>query len=180
MKKSLAPLALAALFAVTLSGCAFQLRDPSNTPGSGNKPIEQSEKAPEGDNPGLAANGDCDDRDIVVAQDGARIVLTGHCASVTITGTDIAVNVEEVDTVSISGSEITLLATKIGTAEVTGKNVAINPDRIESIELGGEYNTLISKFAGSVTVSGDYNIANWDDGAASATDTGTGNTIVAP
>ncbi|TBN57494.1 DUF3060 domain-containing protein [Glaciihabitans arcticus] len=177
MKKTPAPLAIAALIAATLSGCAFQLRDPSEVPAGGNTPIEQNE---ESENPGIAASGACDDRAIVVDQDGARLVLTGHCASVTITATDVAVNIETADSVTISGSEITLLAEEIGDAEVTGMNVAINPDRVESIDLGGEFNTLITKYAGTVTISGDNNIANWDEGAGSATDTGTGNTIVGP
>ena len=177
MKNFLAPLVLTTVLAASLTGCAFELRDPSGPPDGGNTPVEQNE---EGDNPGLAASGACDDRDIVVDQDGARIVLTGRCASVTITGTDIAVNIESSDSVDISGSEITLLAEEIGDAVVSGENVAINPDRVESIELGGQYNTLITKYAGRVSITGDFSIANWDEGAASATDTGTGNTIVAP
>ena len=66
------------------------------------------------------------------------------------------------------------------TATLSGTNITINPDTIGSIEIGGEYNTLTTKSADSVSITGDYNIANWDEGAASATDTGTGNTVVAP
>jgi len=183
MKKTLATLALTTVIAATLSGCAFQLRDPSTgSSGGPQEPTEQVEVegGSDGDNGGLMGSGACDERDIVVDQEGARLVFTGNCASVTITANDVAVNIETADSVTISGSEITLLAEEVGDASITGSNVAFNPDRVDSIELGGQYNTLITKFAGDVTISGDNNIANWDDGAASAKDTGSGNTVVGP
>ena len=180
MKRSLATLALTTLLAATLTGCAFEVRDPSvrssDTP---NEPTEQVEQT-EGESGGLIGSGACDDRNIVVDQDEAQLVFTGHCASVTITADNAAVNIETADSVTISGSEVTLIATELGDVEVSGSNVAVNPDSVESIEISGQYVTLISKYAGAVAISGDFNIANWDDGAASATDTGTGNTLVGP
>jgi len=182
MKKTLATLALSTLLVATLSGCAFELRDPSVGSSNGpNEPTEQVEtETPDGESGGLIGSGACDDRDIVVDQEGARLVLTGNCASVTVTADDVAVNIETADSVTVSGSEVSVIATEVGTVEVTGDNVTINPDRVESIEIAGQYVTLITKYAGAVTVSGDFNVANWDDGAASAKDTGTGNTLVGP
>ena len=180
MKRSLATLALTTLLAATLTGCAFEVRDPSvrssDTP---NEPTEQVEQT-EGESGGLIGSGACDDRDIVVDQEGAQLVLTGNCSSVTVTADGVAINIETADSVTVSGSEVSVIATEVGTVDVTGDNVTINPDRVESIEIAGQYVTLITKYAGAVTVSGDFNVANWDDGAASAKDTGTGNTIVAP
>lgn len=182
MKKTLATLALTTLLAATLSGCAFELRDPEVGSSNGaNEPTDSVEtESPDGESGGLIGSGACDDRDIVVDQEGAQLVLTGNCSSVTVTADGVAINIETADSVSVSGSEVSVIATEVGTVEVTGDNVTINPDRVESIEIAGQYVTLVTKYAGAVTVSGDFNVANWDDGAASAKDTGTGNTIVAP
>jgi len=178
MKKTIATASIAALLLVGLAGCTIELRDPSPVSESGS-PTDTS-KAPSGSDSSNFGSGACDDRDLVVDEEGSQLVLTGTCASVTITADNVAVNLESAGDVTVSGNYVTVLATEIGTATLSGTNITINPDTIGSIEIGGEYNTLTTKSADSVSITGDYNIANWDEGAASATDTGTGNTVVAP
>lgn len=179
MKKTIATLSMAALLLVGLAGCTFEVRDPSTTAPENPSAPETSE-APGGSNSSNFGSGACDDRDLVIDEAGSQLVLTGNCASVTITADNVAVNLETAGEVTVSGNYVTVLATDIGSASLSGTNIAINPDSIGAVELGGEYNTLTTKSAESVTITGDYNIANWDTGAASAEDTGTGNTVVGP
>ena len=178
MKKTIATASIAALLLVGLAGCTLELRDPS-TASESSAPTDEANE-PSGSNSSNFGSGACDDRDLVIDEEGSQLVLTGTCASVTITADNVAVNLETAGDVTVSGNYVTVLATDIGTANLSGTNIAINPDTIGSIEIGGEYNTLTTKSADSVSITGDYNIANWDEGAASATDTGTGNTVVAP
>jgi len=178
MKKTIATASIAALLLVGLAGCTFELRDPSKVSESG-APADTPE-GPSGTDSSNFGSGACDDRDLVIDEEGSQLVLTGTCASVTITADNVAVNLEMAGEVTVSGNYVTVLATEIETATLSGTNIAINPDAIGSIELGGEYNTLTTKSAESVTITGDYNIANWDKGATSAQDTGTGNTVVGP
>ena len=181
MKKTIATLSLAAVLTMTLAGCTFELRDPVAIDDSKNPTDPTIEvEAPEENSSSNFGSGACDDRDLVIDEEGSQLVLTGACASVTITADNVSVNLETAGTVDISGNYVTVLATTIDSAEITGSNVTLNPDDIGSVSIGGDYVTFTSNGAEKVAISGDYNIANWDDGAASATDTGTGNTIVAP
>ncbi|MGV8885388.1 MAG: hypothetical protein ACOH1T_07340 [Microbacteriaceae bacterium] len=180
MKKTLATLALTVLLASTLSGCTLALKDPTPVAAESSTPQNPDEPTNGTDSPGLNASGACDDRDIVVDQDGAQIVLTGSCASVKITANDVAINIEEATTVTISGSGVNLIATDLGSVSVTGDNVTLNPDRVESLTMGGNFTTFVGSYVGALTITGNNNIANWDEGAASAKDSGTGNTVVAP
>ena len=181
MKKTIATLSLTAVLAMTLAGCTFELRDPVAIDDSKNPTDPTIEvEAPGGSNSSNFGSGACDDRDLVIDEEGSQLVLTGDCGSVTITADDVSVNLEHAETVTISGDYVTVLATTIDAAEITGSNVTLNPDDIGSVSIGGDYITFTSNGAEKITISCNYNVANWSTGAASATDTGTGNTVVAP
>ena len=184
MTKNLLAIAALSVLVLSASGCSLGITDP----GSGTQQPGQNadEGAGEGAGDGAgqlasgAASGACDDRDLLVDEDGSNLVLTGSCGVVTITASEVAVNVETAEGVVVSGSNVTVLATHIDAAEVSGDYVTLNPDTIGSVEFSGDYNTLIAQEAEEIVISGNFNIANWSAGAASASDTGNDNTVVAP
>lgn len=184
MTKNLLAIAALSVLVLSASGCSLGITDPSS---DNQQPGQNAgEGAGEGAGDGAgelasgAASGACDDRDLLVDEDGSRLVLTGSCGVVTITASDVAINIETAEGVVVSGSNVSVLATHIDAAEVSGDYVTINPDTIGSLEFSGDYNTLIAQTADEIAISGNFNIANWSEGAASATDTGNDNTVVAP
>ena len=188
MTKNLLAIAALTVLVLSASGCSLGITDPGSgaqQPGQ-NAGEGAGNGAGEGAGDGAgelasgAASGACDDRDLLVDEDGSNLVLTGSCGVVTITASEVAINLETAEGVIVSGSNVTVLATHIDAAEVSGDNVTLNPDTIGSLEFSGDYNTLIAQEADEIAISGNFNIANWSAGAASANDTGNDNTVVAP
>lgn len=157
-----------------LSACSVEVVDPGTTS------FPSPTAGPE-DMGGEFTTGDCDGKDIEVSEDSSTVVLSGRCGVVNVTATGATVNLESADSVLVVGLENTVIMDdKAGAVTLKGDTNSFNANSVDSIDIQGNGNQVTLNTADVVKLSGDENFVVWTTGAASAEDTGTGNSVVGP
>lgn len=203
MKKAIATTALVTLLAVSLTGCSFDLLKPGNGHAESEPKHEASEPAaPRADDDMQidedtyiddASSTDSGDVQSYFCEDGESLevtntnyasgilYVTGDCNAVTISADNVMVFIDSAVSVSVPGLYSTVaLARAVNDVAVTGDMVTITGASAASMYIEGYANTVTFDSADSVSVGGSDNVVSWFGGAASGSDTGTGNTLLAP
>lgn len=171
--------ALAAAFAISLAACT-----PFNTEGARRVlPASPSAAAPSAAAPSASAqpapDGDCGGLPVTLSA-GRDLRLQGDCPQVTITGTEVEVDLTgaTVDEIVVEGDRHDVDAGGISTLRVSGQDNDIEATTIASLEIMGDRNELdVGGEAGTVVVDGNDNEV--DAGAlGSVDDRGERNVIV--
>lgn len=186
MKKSLISLGLIALVLVGLSACSFQVRDDAPTFASPSAPQTESEPETETktDAPvsgGGFTDGDCTGEDVTIDQDETQAVLSGSCGAITVTASSVFLTVENAESVTVQGTLTDVVVSgKVGSVSMGGEQNSYNGGDVTTLDVPGSSISVTVNNVGSVSVSGSTNFVAWSTGAASANDSGTGNTVIAP
>jgi hypothetical protein len=174
--------ALTALLAISLSACSLTLSDPGATtpPGPTPAPTTGPDESDGPINGGAFTDGECEDRDVEVKDDGATVILTGHCGVVNVTGSGTTVNIVDADSVLVTGLDNTIISEgAVGAVTISGGTNFYTGDSVGSIKVEGNENNVALNTADEVRLLGDTNFVQWSHGATAAEDSGTGNTVVA-
>lgn len=202
MKKAIATTALAALLAVSLSGCTFGLLDPSNIPGEPKPKHENSEQdAPKtekksddaviaDEDTSLTGSGSvqsyvCDDGESLEVTNSnyssGILDVTGECYAVTISADNLSVFIDSAVSVSVPGYYNTVdLVGAVNDVSIVGDMSTVTGTSVGSLEIEGDVNSVVFDSADSVVVGGNENVVSWFGGTPSGSDTGTGNALLAP
>ncbi|MGV8882002.1 MAG: hypothetical protein ACOH19_07590 [Rhodoglobus sp.] len=190
MKKSLISLGLIPLVLVGLSACSLQVRDdapasPSPDASSTQKePQTEPEPETDTDNPvsnGGFSDGDCTGKDVTIDQDGTNAVLSGNCGAITVSASSVFVTVENAESLTVLGTLVDVVVSeKVGSVSLGGEQNSYNGGDVTTLEVPGSSISVTLNNVGSASISGSNNFVVWSTGAASANDSGTGNTVVAP
>lgn len=184
MKKSLISLGLASLLIAGLSACSFEVRDDSAATPAPASNSPQPETEADGGDPvsgGGFSNGDCTGKDVTIDQDNTNAVLSGDCGAITVSASSVFVTVENAESVTVQGTRTDVVVEgKVGAVSIGGENNSYNGGDVTTLEVPGSSVSITLNAVGSASISGSNNFVVWSTGAASATDSGTGNTVVAP
>jgi len=186
MKKSLISLGLIPFVLVGLSACSFQVRDDAPTSASPSAPQTETEPDTETktDNPvsgGGFSNGDCTGKDVTIDQDETQAVLSGDCGAITVSASSVFVTVENAESVTVQGTLTDVVVSgKVGSVSMGGEQNSYNGGDVATLEVPGSSISVTLNDVGTASISGSTNFVAWSSGATSATDSGTGNTVVAP
>jgi Protein of unknown function (DUF3060) len=190
MNTPFAVVATSALLAATLSGCSLQVRDAEPEVA----PNPSAAASPSASNPGTTVKvpglpgldgefgeSECSGEDISIDETASVVVLTGSCGKLTVGASDVVVTVDSTTGLTVTGDRVTVVVTDDAAAvTLSGSNGFLTVGSASSISVGGSGNTVAAEIAGGMTISGSNNYIAWSDGASSASDTGTGNTVVGP
>ena len=178
MTKTLTSLALGALLLASLTACAF---------GGGTvEPTAQPTVAPETTDDGPVSgggftNGDCEGKDVVIDTENTNAVLEGECGAVTVTADRVFLTLENAESISVTGSRVDVVVEgSVGAVSMGGEQNSYTGGDVASLAVSGSTVNVTVNEAGSVSVSGSSNFVVWTSGAASATDSGSENTVLAP
>lgn len=177
MRRTLLSLTLTSLLVLGLAACG-------TAPTGEREPVTSPEATTAPSNPvagGGFTDGDCTGVDVTIDQDDTNAVLAGECGAITISSTGVFVTIENAESVTVTGSKIDVVVTgAVGTVSLGGEQVSYNGGDVTSLEIPGSSVNVTVNDAGSVSASGSNNFVVWSSGAASASDSGTGNTLIAP
>jgi hypothetical protein len=174
--------ALTALLAASLSACSLVLADPNATtpPGPTPSPTTSPDESDGTINGGAFTDGECDYRDVEVAQDDTVVVLSGYCGVVNVTASGTTVNIADADSVIVAGANNTIIVEGGAKAvTITSDSNFYTGDWAGSIKVQGNENDVALNAADEVRLLGDSNFVQWSHGATTAEDSGTGNTVIA-
>ncbi len=174
--------ALTAALALSLSACSVAVTDPgaTNSPPASSAPSTEPDEGDGTINGGAFTEGVCDDRSVEIVDDGANAVLSGHCGVVNITATGSTVTIEDADSVIVTGLDNVIISDgAVGAVTLDGDGNFYTGDSVGSIKVQGDTNNVTLSTADEVRLLGNSNFVTWSSGAASAEDSGTGNTVIA-
>jgi Protein of unknown function (DUF3060)/Domain of unknown function (DUF1707) len=121
----------------------------------------------------------CNDGSLTLSGDGGTYVVTGHCVSLTVPGVGKSLNVtiDKADTVTLSGSEITVVDNVcnngiVNLSDQSKDNVIHVHGHCASLTVSGSRNNVTVENADTITVSGDHNKVTYLSGAPKITDRG--------
>ena len=116
----------------------------------------------------LNDSGDCEGQDVLVNQDGVRIVLDGNCGTVTIAASGVSVDIDSSVAVVVSGLDTTVRGTQTGTLTVSGRSVRVAFDQVKHVLLNGNAATVMGQDMDRIDVSGSGNSLSFDHANALA------------
>ncbi len=92
-----------------------------------------------------AATTECSD-DMQITQDGAAMVLSGHCGTLTISGDNVNVVLQSADKIVVNGSDCELVTQAASSMVVNGNsNVMVVAGTLDSLEIQGDENEIAAK-----------------------------------
>lgn len=185
MKKSLLSLGLVSLLVAGLSACSLQVRDDTSTTPPPSSAPSLTPDADTGDDDTISGSGftdgDCTGKDVTIDEDNTTAVLSGNCGAISISASSVFVTVESAESVTVTGTLVDVVVEgTVGAASVGGEQNSYNGGDLTTLEIPGSSVSVIVNNAGSVSISGSTNFVTWSTGAPSASDTGSGNTVVSP
>ncbi|WP_325279358.1 DUF3060 domain-containing protein [Tahibacter sp.] len=125
-----------------------------------------------------ATGATCTDRqDVLITRDDFRLVLDGVCGKVTIRASKGSLNVDEVTSIQVVGSGVTVLNQKVGTLTVEGSNNMLNMTEVGEAIVAGDNNTLLGDAYGRVHFRGKNNTVN-SSNKPETVDEGSGNRVM--
>lgn len=166
------------VIAAGLSACGADDQESSSTPttSSGSSPTSGAGSKTEVG--GQFTSGDCEGKDLELSEDETVVDLTGTCGAVSVTGHGIAVNLDNADSITVSGTKNTVvLSGDAGAVTMDGSANFYTGEAVSDMQIPGTDNNVTATTLGRVSLSGATNFVTWTDGAVSAADTGTRNTI---
>ena len=177
MRKTLLPLALTSLLVLGLTACG-------TVPTGEREPVTSPEATTAPTNPvagGGFTDGDCTGQDVTIDQDDTNAVLAGECGAITISSTGVFVTIENAESVTVTGSKIDVVVSgAVGAVSLGGEQVSYTGGDATTLDVPGSSVNVTVNDAGAVSVAGSNNFVVWSSGAASANDSGTGNTLLGP
>lgn len=118
-----------------------------------------------------------DGQDVLITRDDFRLVLDGVCGKVTIKASKGSLNVDEVTSIQVIGSGVTVLNQKVGTLTVEGSNNMLNMTDVSEAVVAGDNNTLLGNEYGRVHFRGRNNTVN-SSNKPETVDEGSGNRVM--
>src|SRR5262249_35130458 len=120
----------------------------------------------------------CNDGSLTLSGSGTYVV-TGHCVSLTVpvVADDINVTVDKADTITLSGTSITVIDNvcnngSVMLSDLSKDNVFHGHGHCASLTVSGSRNNVTVENADTITVSGDNNKVTYLSGAPKITDRG--------
>ncbi|MDL5350431.1 hypothetical protein [Microbacterium sp. zg-YB36] len=145
----------AAAFALSLSACVPISTDGARPADDDARPSASA--APSA--PGAATGGDCGGEPVTVSS-GSDLDLSGDCPQVTLSGTDIELDLTRatVDELQISGDRHEVDAGDVVTVAISGQDNNLEATSVMSLELTGDRNEIdVRGEIGEVVVNGNDN-----------------------
>ncbi len=113
--------------------------------------------------------GDCANADITISEDGATVVFTGVCKSLTVTADTASVTAAEVGTLSVEGDTNTIVADNLRDLTVSGsRNTVTWMSGVEAPADAAGDNTLV-RAGVTAGVAGSENVTGGVDDGTSVT-----------
>jgi len=116
-------------------------------------------------------------QDVLITRDDFRLVLDGVCGKVTIRASKGSLNVDEVTSIQVIGSGVTVLNQKVGTLTIEGSNNMLNMTDVGEAVVTGDNNTLLGNEYGRVHFRGNGNTVNASN-KPDTVDDGSGNRVM--
>lgn len=116
-------------------------------------------------------------QDVLVTKDNFRLVLDGVCGKVTIRASNGSINVDEVTSIQLIGSGVTVLNQKVGALTIEGSDNMLNMTDVGEAVVAGDNNTLLGNEYGRVHFRGKNNTVNASN-KPDTVDEGSGNRVM--
>jgi hypothetical protein len=108
-------------------------------------------------------------------------VLSGSCGAITVTASSVFLTVENAESVTVQGTLTDVVVSgKVGSVSMGGEQNSYNGGDVTTLDVPGSSISVTLNDVGSASVSGSNNFIAWTTGATSASDSGSGNTVVSP
>lgn len=166
--------ALAAVFALGLAGCSTSATGTTGADDANAAPASSAATTSD------AGTGHCEGGEAITIDRSADTRITGDCGSVTITASNLFVQLDGADSVTVSGSHVDIAALeKLGTLTIEGSNGSANLTEVGTLALIGDHVQLTAVQVDRASISGDQNTVGWTRGTSDVDDSGFNNSIVA-
>ncbi|MCW1980620.1 hypothetical protein FHY25_000536 [Xanthomonas arboricola] len=107
-----------------------------------------------------ASGADCNGKDLRLTRNDTEWLIHGACASITITASRGALNVDKARAIRLEGSNFTVLNKQLGELSVTGQNNTLNLTNVDSVDIQGNQNLVLAREVKQVRFSGNDNTVN--------------------
>lgn len=125
-----------------------------------------------------ASGARCDGKDLRLTRDNMQWVINGSCRDITITASHGSLNVDDARSITVEGSDFTVLNAQVGEVRVGGSRNTLNLTRSGRIQLDGDANMVLGTDIPEVGFGGSDNTVNASGKPKIHADAGTGNRVM--